>query len=58
MQQEATIGRLNMAAGAAEAVVKIEVAEGRIDVVAVEAAEHLVPRPTHSGFPAAPLSRR
>ncbi len=50
MQEEAAERRLDMAARAAEAVVKIEMAEGRIEIVAPQQADHPATEPDAFGI--------
>ena len=52
---QAAEGRLDVAAGAAEAVVEIEVAEGGVEVVRHIRRTTRRPSQTHSGLPAGPL---
>ena len=50
MQEEAAKGRLDMAARAAEAVVKVEMAEGGIEIVAPQQADHPAAEPDAFGI--------
>ena len=45
VQNEATEGRLDVAARTAEAVVEIEVAKGGIEIIAPQQADHAAPEP-------------
>src|SRR5262249_42017353 len=58
VQNEAPERHLDVAAGAAEPVVKVEMPEGRIQVVAPEQATTRRPSQTHSRLPAGALRAR
>ena len=51
LADDAAEGRLDMAAGAAEAVVEIEMAEGGIEIVAPQQADHAAAQPDAFGIP-------